>query len=100
VCGVVVVGSPLPADTEPRLHDFTDLVAIAISAGATCAEAIASRARIVAATDDARRRFECDLHDGAQQQLTPLALQLRTAEASVPLERLGLKSQLAQTIRN
>jgi signal transduction histidine kinase len=36
-----------------------------------------SRLRIVEATDDARRRIERDLHDGAQQQLVALALELR-----------------------
>jgi signal transduction histidine kinase len=39
-----------------------------------------SRARIVAAGDEARRRIERDIHDGAQQRLVALALQLRTAE--------------------
>jgi signal transduction histidine kinase len=38
-----------------------------------------SRARIVEATDEERRRIERDLHDGAQQRLVALALQLRTA---------------------
>ena len=39
----------------------------------------ASRARLVAAGDDARRRIERDLHDGAQQHLVSLALTLRLA---------------------
>jgi signal transduction histidine kinase len=39
-----------------------------------------SRARIVAAADQARRRIERDLHDGAQQRLVTLALRLRTAQ--------------------
>jgi PAS domain S-box-containing protein len=43
------------------------------------AELRASRARIVAAADDARRRLERDLHDGAQQYLVGLALTLRLA---------------------
>jgi signal transduction histidine kinase len=47
----------------------------------TSAEIDASRARIVAASDDARRRLERDLHDGAQQQLISLALTLRQAQA-------------------
>jgi signal transduction histidine kinase len=40
----------------------------------------ASRARIVAATDNTRRRIERDLHDGTQQRLVSLALRLRTAQ--------------------
>ena len=45
-----------------------------------------SRARIVAAADQARRRIERDLHDGAQQRLVSLALQLRGVQAEVPPE--------------
>jgi signal transduction histidine kinase len=88
VWGVALVGSsrpePLPADTEERISDFAELVATAILNAATRAELIASRARIVAAADSARRRLERDLHDGAQQRLVSLALELRSAEASVP----------------
>jgi PAS domain S-box-containing protein len=43
----------------------------------------ASRARIVAAGDAARRRLERDLHDGAQQRLVELALDLRMARARI-----------------
>jgi signal transduction histidine kinase len=39
-----------------------------------------SRARIVAAADEERRRIERDLHDGAQQRLVALALELRSAQ--------------------
>lgn len=44
------------------------------------AEVRSSRARIVAAADDARRRLERNLHDGAQQRLIALLLQLRAAQ--------------------
>jgi signal transduction histidine kinase len=46
----------------------------------------ASRARIVAAADQARRRIERDLHDGAQQRLVSLALRLRATQAAMPPE--------------
>lgn len=46
----------------------------------------ASRARIVQAADDARRRLERDLHDGAQQRLVALSLVLRLAEAKLPAD--------------
>ena len=104
VWGVVAVASrtgPLPADTEARMADFADLVGTSIANAATRAELqasrhelIASRARIVAAADDARRRIERDLHDGAQQRLVSLGLQLRLAEGSVPPEQ-PLKEQLS-----
>jgi signal transduction histidine kinase len=43
----------------------------------------ASRARIVAAGDDERRRLERNLHDGAQQRLVALSIALRLAQARV-----------------
>jgi signal transduction histidine kinase len=57
-------------------------------------ELASSRARIVAAADHARRRIERDLHDGIQQQLVSLALQLRLAETSVPAQQADLRGQL------
>jgi signal transduction histidine kinase len=39
-----------------------------------------SRSRLVAAADDERRRIERDIHDGAQQRLVALALELRSAQ--------------------
>ena len=60
---------PLPADTEARLASFTELVATAIANADSRAELMASRARIVAAADETRRRIERDLHDGIQQRL-------------------------------
>jgi signal transduction histidine kinase len=88
----------LPPDTEARIGDFADLVATAIANAATRAELIASRARMVAAADDARRRIERDLHDGAQQRLVALGVQLRLAEASVPPDLAPLKEQLDDVV--
>jgi signal transduction histidine kinase len=97
--GAAIVGStqpgPLPPDSEARVGDFADLVGTAIANAETRAQLTASRARIVAAADDARRRFERDLHDGAQQHLVSLGLELRAAEASVPTELHPLKDQIA-----
>ncbi|MFI1864022.1 GAF domain-containing sensor histidine kinase [Streptomyces jumonjinensis] len=86
--GAVSVASmrnePMPPDTEDRLAAFTELVATAIANAEAQAALTASRARIVAAADTARRRIERDLHDGTQQRLVSLALQLRTAQLAVP----------------
>jgi signal transduction histidine kinase len=99
VWGAAVVGSsrpePLPPDTEARVGDFADLVATAIANAQAHSELTASRARIVAAGDEARRRFERDLHDGAQQRLVSLGLALRTAEASVPPDLHPLRRQIS-----
>jgi signal transduction histidine kinase len=94
LAGVASV-EPLPPETEERISDFADLVATALANAATRDELIASRARIVAAADDARRRLERDLHDGAQQRLVSLGLQLRLAESSVPPELQSLKEQMS-----
>ncbi|MCW2653125.1 MAG: domain S-box [Mycobacterium sp.] len=102
VWGAAVVGSlrpePLSPDTEVRIADFADLVATAIANAATGAELIASRARIVAAADEARRRLERDLHDGAQQRLVSLGLQLRMAEDSMPPELQDHRRQLSEIL--
>ncbi len=80
----IASGHELPPDTEARLAGFTELVATAIANAETQAALTASRARIVATTDQTRRRIERDLHDGAQQRLVSLALQLREAQAALP----------------
>jgi signal transduction histidine kinase len=59
-------------------------------------ELAASRTRVVAAADQARRRIERDLHDGTQQRLVSLVLDLRAAQAAVPPELPGLRAQLAR----
>ena len=95
--GVMIVSSPaepLPTGTERRLAAFTELVAAAIADAEAQAALAASRARIVAAADAARRRIERDLHDGAQQRLVSLALQLRAAQAAAPREAGELASRL------
>lgn len=102
VWGTAVVGSsraePLTADTEARIAGFAELVATAIAAATAHDDLIASRARIVAAADDARRRLERDLHDGAQQRLVSLGIQLRLAEASLPPELQTAKDQLSDSV--
>ena len=75
---------PLPAGTEFRLARFTDLIATAISNTATRSELIASRARIVSAGDEARQRIERNLHDGTQQRLIALGLDVQRVRATIP----------------
>jgi signal transduction histidine kinase len=100
VWGAIVVSSrtgALPAGSEQRLDEFTELLAIAIANADSRAELIASRARIVAAADQARRQVERDLHDGVQQRLVSLTLALKAAERRVPPDRSDLREALAQT---
>jgi signal transduction histidine kinase len=95
--GAIAVGSgegPLPPDTEQRMTEFTDLVATAVANAQNRAELMASRARLVAASDEARRRIERDLHDGAQQHIIALALRLRSAAA--PIESGHIRTEIAE----
>ena len=73
-----------PADAEERLAQFAELLATAVSNAVMRAELAASRARVIAAADESRRRIERDLHDGAQQQLVTLAVALQRAQAKIP----------------
>jgi signal transduction histidine kinase len=84
-----------PEDTEGRMQDFTELVATAIANAESRAELTASRARIVAAADETRRGIERDLHDGTQQRLVALGLEMRAAEAIAQPE---LKAHLSHTV--
>jgi signal transduction histidine kinase len=95
--GAIAVGTEegaLPADTEQRILEFTDLVATAVANAQGRAELMASRARIVAASDEARRRIERDLHDGAEQRLVGLGIRLRAAAAASSDEGGEIRSQL------
>ncbi|WP_238019794.1 DUF4118 domain-containing protein [Dactylosporangium sp. AC04546] len=104
IWGTAVVASttpdPLPADTETRMADFTKLVATAIANADSHTELTASRARIIAAGDEARRRIERDLHDGAQQHLIALNLQLRMVEAALPTGLGQARHDLTQVADN
>jgi signal transduction histidine kinase len=97
--GMIVASSErgmFPVDTEQRMLNFTELVATAIANAESRSELAASRARIVAASDETRRRVERDLHDGAQQRLVTLGLALRSAQAELPHDLEELQAQLSQ----
>jgi signal transduction histidine kinase len=102
VWGVAVAGSSrtnaFPPSAEQRVSDFADLITIAIANANARAELRASRARIVAAADETRRRIERDLHDGAQQRLVSLGLKLRLAEESVPLTQATLGAEISDVV--
>jgi signal transduction histidine kinase len=88
----------LPTDAEERIAKFADLIAIAISNADARAQLTASRARVVVAADEARRRLERDLHDGIQQGLVSLALALREAESIAPADPPELPVAIGQVV--
>jgi PAS domain S-box-containing protein len=85
---------PAPEGTELRLGSFAELVATAVSNATTRSDLLASRARIVAAGDEARRRIERNLHDGTQQRLVSLGLDLQALKSEVPAELDSVDSRL------
>ena len=97
--GAMIVSSTdelLPVGTEGRLEKFTELLATAIANAESRSELAASRRRIVAASDEARRRIERDLHDGTQQRLVSLGLAARAALADGAADRGDLRVELSR----
>ena len=97
VIGAGAVLDQLPPDTEERLASFTELVAMAVANTESRAQLKMSRARIVTAADKARQQIERDLHDGTQQQLVSLMLELRTAEANQQADVGDMRKKLTRT---
>jgi len=87
---------PFPPDTEVQIAGFTEIVATAIASAESRAQLAASRARVVAAGDEMRRRLERNLHDSLQQRLVSLALRLRVTKDTVPAELPALRAELGQ----
>ncbi|WP_432278568.1 histidine kinase [Nocardia carnea] len=95
--GAIIVGStqrPTASGLRLRLVDFADLVATAIYNSESRTALTRSRKRVIAAADQARRAIERDLHDGAQQRLVALGLDLRAAQAAVPSDQPALRRRL------
>jgi signal transduction histidine kinase len=74
---------PFPATAETQLASFAELVAMGVANAEARSQLAASRVRLVQAGDEARRRIERNLHDGAQQRLVTVALHLRLARNRV-----------------
>jgi PAS domain S-box-containing protein len=100
VWGALIAGTDgdelLPAGAERRVASFAELIATAVSNATTRSELIASRARIVAAGDEARRRIERNLHDGTQQRLIALGLDLQAVRAGIPAELVDAHAGLGR----
>jgi signal transduction histidine kinase len=93
--GALRSGEPIARGTELRLGAFTQLAATAVANAESRGELTASRARVVASSDEARQRIERDLHDGVQQRLVSLALDVRRAESMAGPEQDTLLGELS-----
>ena len=92
--GVYSMHRRLPPETEARLADFAALVASALANVQAWSELEASRVRIISAADEARRRVERDLHDGAQQRILTVALKAQMLAESQAAQTAGLDAEL------
>jgi signal transduction histidine kinase len=91
---------PRPEGLGARMSEFTELVATAVANAESRAELTASRARVVTAADQTRRQIERDLHDGTQQRLISLGLELRAAEALASPEQTELRAELSSAFHS
>ena len=102
IWGAMIVATresgPLPAGTESRIEKFTELVATAISNMQARSDLAASRARIVAATDEERRRVVRDLHDGAQQRLVHAVITLKLARSAVQNDQEAVPGLVSEAL--
>ena len=102
--GVIAASSrsatPFPPGTESQIAEFTELVATAIERTEARTELAASRARIVAATDEERRRVVRDLHDGAQQRLVHTVVTLKLAHRALQNDEPDLPDLLSDALEN
>jgi signal transduction histidine kinase len=89
--------TPFPPGAESEIARFTDIVAaVIVTSAESRVELSASRARVVAAADEVRRRLGRDLHDGVQQRLVSVGLKLRLACDAVPAELSTVHADLCQ----
>jgi signal transduction histidine kinase len=89
---------PPPDDTEERLARFAELLDTAIANADSRDQLTASRARVLAAGDDARRRVVRDLHDGAQQSLVHTTVTLQLAQRALRENQSEAEEHVAQAL--
>jgi signal transduction histidine kinase len=96
--GAITVGrppqEPMTVATERLLVDLSAQAGLVLRNVALVEELQRSRQRLVTSEDEARRRLERDLHDGAQQRLVTLSMDLRMAR-----ERAGASGDVELTTR-
>ncbi|MGW5062679.1 GAF domain-containing protein [Streptomyces sp. NPDC004096] len=89
---------PPHANVEQRLAEFAELVVTTIANAENHNQLMASRARVLSAGDDARRRVVRDLHDGAQQRLVHTIITLKLAQRALGGDTARARSLLAEAL--
>jgi signal transduction histidine kinase len=104
VWGALIAGlrsGAFPAGSERRVAGFAELIATAVSNADARAELLASRARLVTAADEGRRKLARDIHDGAQQRLVTAIVSLQLADRQLETDpasaRAFMRDALAQS---
>ena len=90
----------LSPDADSWLTDFAELAGTAIANARARSELSESRARVVDASDETRRRIERDLHDGAQQYLVQTIMELKSARRALAVGSDDVTSLLGQALEN
>jgi signal transduction histidine kinase len=98
LAAVWVDREPPPDDTEERMASFAELLDTAIANADSRDQLTSSRARLLAAGDDARRRVVRDLHDGAQQRLVHTIITLKQAQQALNEDRSDAETLLAEAV--
>lgn len=91
---------PPPPETEARIVKFAELLDTAIANADSREQLTASRARLVTAGDEARRRVVRDLHDGAQQRLVHTIVTLKLAQRALRQEDEEAEALLGQALQH
>jgi signal transduction histidine kinase len=96
IIAISTMPEPIPERSEVRLRQFTELVGTAVSNATAREDLLASRARIVTAGDEARRRLERNLHDGTQQRLIAIELDLQRIRSALPEDQGAARAGIEQ----
>ncbi|MFJ9729505.1 GAF domain-containing protein [Streptomyces sp. NPDC101209] len=89
---------PPRGDVEQRLAEFAELVVTTIANAESHNQLTASRARVLSAGDEARRRVVRDLHDGAQQRLVHTIITLKLAQRALGADTSRVRSLLDEAL--
>jgi PAS domain S-box-containing protein len=90
--------TPFPSNTESRIADFTELVAMAVVNAESQYQLTASRARLLTEADAVRRRIVRDLHDGAQQRLVHTSITLGLAQRELERGNGAAQELIAEAV--